>query len=386
MNDVRDEALGTLLERAAVGIESVPSDRLPDVLRRGSRRRAGRFTAIAAAVAVFVGAISWAGLSIREENETIPAEVNDWRTIASLEDNGWTVQVPPPWRVQELPSCPNAPERIGVIVTNTDFIFRDPRGESPGCGDRHVFAGFPRDGVVLQFQPWGDWGLYLPLPDTPFPLSAESFQLSGGIKGGPTESNTAVSVNGRIIGIVRRYVGPEASSRDVAALDRMLSSLQVRGAARWVDAIASTPRLRVGITHPEGWEVSRFRGVTVMDAPQPILMVTTPGVREGYSLCLGGPFGEFTSLGKFGVVVAISDATGSWVKSPELGPRPPSLRPSTARFDDIVTCSGEVRRLWFQFEEAGRPIVVNVQVATSYLREQPTVLWHILDSIRIEEI
>ena len=132
--------------------------------------------------------------------------------------------------------------------------------------------------------------------------------------------------------------------------------------------------------------MSRFRGVTVIDAPQPILMVTTPGVREGYSLCLGGPFGEFTSLGTFGVVVSISHATGSWVKSSELGPRPPSLRPSTARFDDIVTCSGEVRRLVFQFEEAGRPIVVNVQVATSYLREQPTVLWHILDSIRIEKI
>jgi hypothetical protein len=385
MNDVRDEALGRLLERAAVGMESVPVDRLPDVLRRGSRKRAARFTAIAAAVSVFVGAVSWAGLTLSQNVERIPADIADWRTFASLEENGWTVQVPPSWRMQELPACPNAPERIGVSVTNTDFVFRNPDGEPPGCGDRHVFAAFPRDGVVFQFQPWGDFGLTIPQPDTPVPLTADLLQSSGDIKGGPSESDTGVWVHRRLVGIVRRFVGPDASQADVAALDRMLTSLNVRGAARWVDAVASTPRLRVGITHPEGWEVSRFRGVTVIDAPQPILMVTTRGVREGYSLCLGGPFGEFTSLGRFGVVVAISDATGSWVRSPELGPRPPSLRPSTARFDDIVTCSGEVRRLWFQFEEAGRPIVVNVLVATAYLREQPTVLWHVLDSLRFEE-
>jgi hypothetical protein len=140
----------------------------------------------------------------------------------------------------------------------------------------------------------------------------------------------------------------------------------------------------VGITHPEGWEVTRFRGVTVIDAPQPILMVTTPRVREGYSRCLGGPFGEFTGLGRFGVVVAVSDATGSWGAGSVSRPRPPALRPSEARYDDVVRCSGEVRRLSFYFEEAGRPIAVNVLVTTSYLREQPTVLWWILDSIEIE--
>jgi hypothetical protein len=119
MNDVRDEALGTLLERVATGIESEPVDRLPEVLRHGSRRRAIRFTGIGAAIAVFVGAVSWAGLQ-NEGRRTIPADIADWDTFASLEENGWTIQVPPPWRVQKLPSCPNAPERIGVIVTNTD--------------------------------------------------------------------------------------------------------------------------------------------------------------------------------------------------------------------------------------------------------------------------
>ena len=62
MNDVRDEALGAVLDREAIRIESAPVDRLPEVLRRGNRTRAIRFAAIAAAVAVFAGAVSWAGL------------------------------------------------------------------------------------------------------------------------------------------------------------------------------------------------------------------------------------------------------------------------------------------------------------------------------------
>ncbi len=142
MNDVRDEALGAVLDREAARIESTPVDRLPEVLRRGSRMRAIRFTAIAAAVAVFVGAVSWAGLQ-NEGRGTIPANIDDWDTFASLEENGWTIQVPPPWQVQELPACPNAPERIGVIVTNVDFEFLNPRGETPECEDRFLFRRIP---------------------------------------------------------------------------------------------------------------------------------------------------------------------------------------------------------------------------------------------------
>src|SRR4030095_11148244 len=108
MNDVRDEALGAVLEREATRIESAPIDRLPEVVRRGSRMRAIRFTAIAAAVAVFVGALSWAGLR-NEGRGTIPGNIADWDAFASLQDNGWTIQVPPPWRIQSLPACFNAP-------------------------------------------------------------------------------------------------------------------------------------------------------------------------------------------------------------------------------------------------------------------------------------
>lgn len=380
MNDVRDKELSVLLDRAAAGIESTPADRLSGVLRRGTRLRAIRFTAIVAAIGVFVSAVSWAGLQ-NEGAETIPANIADWDTFASLDGNGWTVQVPPSWRVQELPACLNAPERIGVIVTNADFEFLNPRGESPQCEDRFVFKGFPSEGVAFAFIPRGIFpGTFLPPTGTALPLSPDLLIGTGGITGGPAESFAIIWVKTEAMGVVRRWIGTGASSNDVAVLDRMLASFSVRHALRWVNTAASTPRLRVRITHPEDWNVTRFRGVTVIDAPQPILMVTTPRVREGYSFCLGGPWGEFTTIGRSGVVIAVSDATGSYA-TPDFGPRPASFRPSEASYDDTVTCSGQVRRLLFQFEEAGRPIVVDVLVSTSYLREEPRTLRYILDSI-----
>ena len=112
MNDVRDEALGALLDREATRIESVPIDRVPEVLRRGSRRRALRFTAIAASLAVFVGAVSWAGLQ-NEGRETIPANIENWDTFASLEENGWTVQVPPRGKCRS--SLPAPTRRSGLV-------------------------------------------------------------------------------------------------------------------------------------------------------------------------------------------------------------------------------------------------------------------------------
>ena len=385
MNDVRDEAIGALLGRAAIGTESTPVDRLPEVIRHGGRRRTIRFTAIAAAVGVFVGAVSWAGLQ-NEGRGKIPADIADWDTFASLEENGWTVQVPPTWRVQELPACPNAPERIGVSVTNTDFIFRDPRGEPPGCGERHVFAGFPRDGVVFQFQPWGDFGVFRPPPDTPFPLSAELLQRSGGIRGGPTESNAAVSVNERIIGIVRRYVGPEASPRDIAALDRMLSSLRVREATRWVEGRAkSLGGVEVSFLRPDAWTFAGYPHAIVIDAPTPILRLRSPGIRGDGCELPGTPWIQIGRFDEYGVEVVVSDASDSF------GPPNLPTRTGSFGFEDAlrrrwITCRGKRLRVsTFGFEDAGKPIYVEVIASVSADGGQAAMLLYILNSIRIEE-
>ena len=389
MNDVRDEALGALLDGEATRIESAPIDRLPEVLRRGSRKRAIRFTAIAASVAVFVGAVSWAGLRNEDRREPIPANIADWDTFASLEENGWTVQVPPSWQVEELPACPNAPERIGVMVTNVDFEFRDPRGGPPDCEDRLLFAGFPRDGVAFEFMPVGiRWGIFQQPFDTVLPLTSPLLHHTDGIRGGPAESFLGIWVRRSELAYVRRFEGPNALSGDVRALDRMLGSLQVRGASSWIEAEVEPKDelrdLRIAINHPSGWHLSTYPRWSVIDAPNPLVALASP--IEGGS-CRLLPLAPFIRVGQFrdpSVFVLISDATDSW-QSPDLPARPNAFRFQDAIEDEKARCGRDVRALRFGFREAGRQIHVDVMASGSVYRQQPEMLLHILNSIRIEK-
>ena len=68
-DDVRDRALGETLSRAVAGLE--PADRLPEVRRRGSRRRSVRWIAVVSSIAVFAGGLGWAAL--RHEPGAHPA-------------------------------------------------------------------------------------------------------------------------------------------------------------------------------------------------------------------------------------------------------------------------------------------------------------------------
>jgi hypothetical protein len=387
MNDVRDEALGVLLERTATRIESATADRLPEVLRRGSRRRTVRFTAVGAALALFAGGVGWAGLTFPTD-DVIPADVSDWRTFASLDENGWTIQVPPPWRIQELPACSNAPERIGVIVTNTDFPFLNPRSESPQCEDRFVFHGFPSDGVAFAFMPRGSvHGLFWPSPDTAFPLSPDLLIVSGGITGGPAESFQSIWLRREPLGVIRRWIGPDATARDVAALDTMLGSFHVRGAPRWVEEEIVQDGVAVTVRYPEGWLATTVRAPTTEDAPTPLMLLTSP--RIGGGSC--SPFLDIQlgSFRRFGVAVLVADGrTAGFATSPGEDPFPP--RPDQFRFRDaaeasIAGCDESARVLSFRFEEAGLPISMTVAATEAVYREQPEMLLHILNSIRIEE-
>jgi hypothetical protein len=360
-------------------------DRLPDVIRRGTRRRAARFTAIGAAVAVFAGAVSWAGLTF-PRNGTIPADIDDWRTFASIEDNGWTIQVPPPWRIQELPACENVPDRIGVVVTNTDFEFRAPGGGSPNCEDRLIFSGFPRDGVALAFHPRGILtGISGPSLDTTFPLSADLLIQTDGIRGGPTHSFQGVSLHGEELGVVRRYVGPDATASDVAALDRMLASFRVRGAPHWIFEDDVDPgSLRVSLRHPSTWQM--WIVPLELGAPPPVVQLMSPGVVSGG--CRVFPWASWIRLDGLvaggGVTVVLSDTGGSSDPLPELPQRPDHFRFLEAQ-QERSTCGGRVRSLRFAFMSAGRPFYLDVAATWDLYRNEPQLLRYILDSIRISE-
>jgi hypothetical protein len=403
MNDVRDEAIGALLERAAVGIGSAPVDGLPEVLRRGGQRRVARFTAIGAAVAMFVGAVSWAGLTFPTDIDRIPADIRDWRTFASLEENGWTIKVPPPWRVQELPACATAPERIGVSVTNTDFVFRNPKGELPRCADRHVFVGFPRDGVVFQFQPWGDFGLILPQPSTDLPLSADLLESSGGIKGGPSEKNAAVWVGGRLIGIIHRYVGSDASAADVAALDRMLASFRVRSVDRWTETGEGTTlhdeARGYAITYPDGWTVADENLTPWLSSPSETLSLGTFQLRvsehpdDGFRL-FDAPVAPaaLRDMRSDDAFISLQESTAVFAGSTEH--RPDHFGPLGCD-ESIYGChpSAELpeawrnapfRAWWIPFKDAGRAFYLFVAIGTEATPELRRQAWAVADSLSFD--
>jgi hypothetical protein len=370
-----------------------------------------RFTAIAAAVAVFAGVVSWVGLQ-NEGRETIPANIIDWDTFASLEDNGWSVQVPPPWRIQSLPACFNAPRRIGVVVTNAAFEFHGPQGGSPHCDERLVFAGFPRDGVAFRFQPWGEFGLDFGRkePDTLFPLSPGSLEreMTGDIRGGPSESDLLLWVGGDTFGIVRRYVGPEASPEDVATLDRMIGSLRVRGATRWIEAEGGLTTLHdetsgFAVTYPSGWGVADENLTPWLSSPGEILSLGTFPLEvstdpdDGFRL-FDAPVAPaaLEDMMSDDAFVSLQESGGRI--GPFFDPRPERFGPLECE-DAIYGCRPSedpdlpddarnvpFRGWWIPFQDSGRGFYLFVAIgneATPELREE---VWAVADSLVFDPV
>lgn len=399
MNDVRDEALGALLERAATGIVTQPSNRLPEVLRRGSRRRAARFTAIGAAIAVFVGALSWAGLTIPNEEDVIPAKIEDWRTFASLERDGWTVQVPPSWRIQEFGKCTGAHiQLLSAIVTNVDFEFRDRRGDLADCWDSYVWAGFPRDGVAFALQPYPPWGIVPRHPVTRFPLTPDALVGTGAVRGGPAESFKSIRIPGEDYPVanVRRWVGPDASPEDVAALDRLLGSLQVRGASRWTETEGAMETLHdeerdFTVTYPEGWNVANENLTPWLSSPVEILSLgtfpleTSNDPEAGLRLFDAPVAPEaLADLTEGDVFVSVQESGVHFVGA-ELT-RPDHFGPLGCE-DAIFGCRAEnwnnvpFRAWWIPFEDAGRQFYLFVAIGNGATPELEQQAWNIADSL-----
>jgi hypothetical protein len=402
MNDARDEALGTLLERAAISIDAEPVERLPEVLRQGSRRRAARFTAIGAAVAVFVGTVAWAGLTLSDEHAVIPANVDDWRTFGSLEEDGWIVQVPPSWRIQELGPCRGTLVHLGAIVTNADFEFRNREGALAGCGEPWWWRGFPTDGVGFAFQPYEPFGVFRRLPLTRFPLTPES--LTENDKGwvGPSESYAAIRIPGEFypVAYVRRWVGPEASPDDVAALDRLLGSLQVRGASRWTEAEGTMNVLHdeqddYTVRYPDGWTVADENLTPWLVSPVEILSMGTLPLAtsddpEGGLRLFDAPVAPaaLAALSSDDAFISLQESDDPFV-GPEMT-RPDHFGPLGCE-DAIFGCRAEnwdvpFRAWWIPFEDEGRAFYLFVAIGTEATPELSEQTWEMADSLSFDPV
>ena len=209
--------------------------------------------------------------------------------------------------------------------------------------------------------------------------------LRDGIQGGPQMSVADVVVDGEPTALVRLWVGNEASEDDVSTAHEILSSIRIEGSERWVHEVFTSHGVRVGLTRPENWTIDAFERVYVMDAPNPVLLLSSPGVGIGKDkICEPLAFGAPGKLASSGVVILVSDASTSWIR-PTFGRKPDVLDPTTAITDRTIECEdGTFRRLHFGFEVGRRPISINVIMGSAAETDLSPIVWRILESLELE--
>jgi hypothetical protein len=358
------------------------------------------------AIAIFVGAVSWAGITLPKERDVIPADISDWRTIGSLQEDGWTAQVPPSWRIQDVGRCQGPHLQLrGAIVTSVAFEFRNRQGGFAGCWDAYVWAGFPREGVAFAVQPYPPFGIVASGPMTRFPLTPDTLARSGAVGGGPTESSVIVRIPGEgyPVAIVRRWVGPEASPDDVAALDRLLGSLQVRGAARWTEAGAIEATLHdeergYEVTYPVGWIVADENLTPWLSSPGEILSLGTFPLRvsedpEDGLRIWDAPVAPAALADMEAGDALLSIQETSNVDPDFFEPRPATFGPLGCE-DAIYGCRPSedpdlpdaarnvpFRAWWIPFRDEGRSFYLFVAIGNEATPERRDEAWAVADSL-----
>jgi hypothetical protein len=384
IEDLRDERLAEALDAAVHDVEPEPARWSSRVVRRGSRRRAARWTAIVASVAIFVAALGWGALQFRRTTG-----VGGPVSIGSLDTTGWTLTAPSSWRRQDLPACPNAPERTGVILTTADFEFRNPDGDSPACYDRFGFAGFASDGVALALLPEGvRRGVFRPAEDTRFPLTIDRLRRTRGIRGGPEESYAEITIDGNQILIVRTWVGSAAPAADVDELAGIVQSLDVAGAIHWTTY--RNDQIGFEVTYPEDWIRADTNLTPALGTPHEILSLGTYPLTPGGKACIDAylPGNALAALEANDVFITVQEESAG----PGFPRRPDTFEPANARLvvEDLPACDQyppiPMRGWWFAFQDHGRGLYAFLAIGRDVAPESETwrTAWQVLNGLRFD--
>ena len=282
-------------------------------------------------------------------------------------------------------------------MSNVEFDFLNPEGEIPSCNERMVFAGFPSDGVAIALEPQGITPVLSPTqpPDTPFPVRPGQLAETSGIRGGPHHSMGGVVIGGDSAAIIRLWVGADASAGDIDGAYRILGSMRVDGGDRWIDEeaefrgwpVGKDTTVRVHLSRPEDWRAEAYKRAGVIDAPNPIMVVSSP-LTDDRAQRACGPLafvlpGSAPRVTPSGVAIAISDASESW-SHPKLGSRWAPLDPRSATIDKIVECRGGGTFRWLQWGFAidRRPILVDALFGAAVEDDVARLTWATLDTLR----
>ena len=397
MNDIRDEALGATLEQEAHRIETVPVDRLPEVLRRGSRLRAIHFTAIGAALAVFAGSASLAGLSLR--NETIESGVTRRYSSPAAP---WTFNYPSGWTTKTISRA--GPE-LKTNVLRTAIV----NGPMPSLADDYgpnsvgndALTGEVGDAgaIVLIVRFWGG---------TP---STDEYPLIGpGGFGDDSESHgwkfrERTRCDGSLCFVVVEWLGPSVSDEDRNLAAEIASSVRLADVDRWTESNGVSTTLHdeargYAVTYPNDWTVAEENLTPWLGEPGEILSLGTFPLEVSTDpddeLRLFGPpvapkaledmtsEDAFVSLQESGVDVGLFDPRPDRFGPLECEDAIYGCRPSDHPDAPDAARNEPFRAWWIPFQDSGRGFYLFVAIgneATPELREEA---WAVADSMAFD--
>lgn len=226
--DVRDQRVRDALETAA-GRDEPPDDRvLERVLRRGRVRTTARWVAVVSAVAVFAGAVTWAGLAITGDHRApVPAaEALAVRTSDPVV--GLSMRYPASWHVQRFRNVCML-DVAGTMVANVRGAYRSPQTSS-GCRWPPGMGRLPATSVVVDFDRYFGGPHVAPRssgssPDSTFPLSLSQFDHA---PPGPkrTRFSQSLTLHGDRRYQVNVWIGRQASAADRQLAARVVSSIE----------------------------------------------------------------------------------------------------------------------------------------------------------------
>jgi hypothetical protein len=345
--DARDELLHEALEHMVRSVDPDSEIHLSSIVLTGARRRAGRTVSMVMAILVFISGIGWASFQFRDHGVGVSQ-------VGSLERDGFTLSVPQGWVVSAIGGCGFGSLRTGTVVSSVPFTFRNPSGGEPGCSDRLVLAGFPRDGVAVSLTPQGVIpSLFIP-PATPFPLSLDLLRPTRGIEGGPKASYLSVVVDGEPRGLLNTFVGSESSTETRRALASVVHSIQILGASDW--SSFHSERHDLTVQYPPGWTRAAQRLTPSLTDPLEILALGTYPLRVGGDTCAQFPVNAIEDLGPTDALIWLAERRGPTSGAESL-PSSFELLTGSGEGDESPDCLSTPKDFWHrnvEFSEDGR--------------------------------
>jgi hypothetical protein len=397
--DTRDEALAGVLDEAVRHVDPAP-DRLPEVRRRGVRRRLAALAAALAVVTLFVSAVIGAALLIRDDRVDAPTPAGSGPDLTrqpeewteAQDPRGWTIGVPPSWLANRQEHQCRVTEQ-GIVVANVPLAgLSPPATGSNDCPSPFALSALPTDAVVVEVEHSIGGSSMSPVPpgeETPFPLSLEDFGSEAAtVPFNPLVLEVVVDDGWRHT--VRVYLGLEVTDDDRRIAEEVVASIRPFGSGPAEDVTAGllTYRDEVNgftVTYPESWLRAEENLMPNLSDPHQILALATYPMRVGGDSCAHVPVNALVDLGPTDALIDLEEEEGRVLDS--IPVRPQHFGPDLGGPSEAIDCvesqggSADFEEQWFYFQDQGRMFYVRVAFGEQVSPETRQQAYDILDSL-----